>query len=86
MSICQIDFLRVAASSNRLLKMQAPNVCQDCHDAAQHPGTAYSGARGWIPVPPATTANQQIARGCINCHYSIHGSNAPARRGKFFLR
>ena len=27
-----------------------------------------------------------IARGCINCHYFVHGSNAPAMRGKFFLR
>jgi DmsE family decaheme c-type cytochrome len=74
------------SNHNRLLTEQAPNVCQDCHDAAQHPGTVYSGAKGWIPVPPATTAVQQIGRGCLNCHYDIHGSNAPARRGKFFLR
>jgi len=27
-----------------------------------------------------------IARGCVNCHNNMHGSNAPAMRGKFFLR
>src|SRR4029077_1155200 len=27
-----------------------------------------------------------IARACLNCHSQIHGSNAPADRGKFFLR
>ena len=35
---------------------------------------------------PATPNTRLIARGCINCHYFVHGSNAPAMRGKFFLR
>lgn len=74
------------SNHKRLLAMPAPNVCQDCHDAARHPGTAYSGAMGWIPVPPSATNTRLIARGCVNCHASIHGSNAPARRGKFLLR
>jgi DmsE family decaheme c-type cytochrome len=70
----------------RLLAEPAPNVCQDCHDASSHPGTAYTGAMGWQPIPPAATNTRLIARGCVNCHYNIHGSNAPAARGKFFLR
>ena len=70
----------------RLLTEQAPNVCQDCHDASRHPGTVYSGSGGWVPVPPSTTNTRLIARACVNCHTSIHGNNAPAMRGKFFLR
>ncbi|HEY8250996.1 MAG TPA: DmsE family decaheme c-type cytochrome [Burkholderiales bacterium] len=67
----------------RLLAEKAPNVCQDCHDASRHPGTIYDGSGGWNAATPNT---RLIARGCVNCHYHIHGSNAPAMRGKFFLR
>jgi DmsE family decaheme c-type cytochrome len=72
----------------RLLSEKAPNVCQDCHDAAKHPGTVYDGSGGWVPQAPRnTTPNTRlIARGCVNCHFQVHGSNAPAMRGKFFLR
>jgi DmsE family decaheme c-type cytochrome len=72
----------------RLLAEKAPNVCQDCHDAAKHPGTVYDGSGGWRPIPPRNTVpnTRLIARGCVNCHYQVHGSNAPAMRGKFFLR
>jgi len=75
----------------RLLSEKAPNVCQDCHDAAKHPGTVYDAKGGWtaIPTPPAIRAvpnTRLIARGCVNCHNNMHGSNAPAMRGKFFLR
>jgi DmsE family decaheme c-type cytochrome len=71
----------------RLLAEKAPNVCQDCHDASRHPGTIYDASGGWKFVPPATAPNTRlIARGCNNCHYNIHGSNAPGMRGKFFFR
>ena len=75
----------------RLLAEKAPNVCQDCHDASRHPGTVYDARGGWgaLPVPPNTTAfpnTRLIARGCVNCHNQVHGSNAPANRGKYFLR
>ena len=71
------------ANHARLLAEKAPNVCQDCHDAAKHPGTVYDARGGWSNPTPNT---RLIARGCVNCHYQIHGSNAPAMRGKFFLR
>ena len=75
------------SNHNRLLAEKAPNVCQDCHDAAQHPGTIYSGNQGFSPIAPATVPSTRlIARGCVNCHNNMHGSNAPAMRGKFFLR
>ena len=68
---------------NKLLAERVPNLCQDCHDAAFHPGTAYSGNQGFNNTLPNT---RLVARACLNCHTSIHGSNAPAMRGKFFLR
>jgi hypothetical protein len=27
-----------------------------------------------------------IARACVNCYNAVHGSNAPASRGKFLTR
>ena len=66
----------------RLLAEKAPNVCQDCHDASRHPGTIYDASGSWT----GTKNTRLLARGCVNCHNQIHGSNAPAMRGKFFLR
>ncbi len=79
------------SNHNRLLVEKAPNMCQDCHDASRHPGTVYGGGGGFspVPVPPAVAAvpnTRLIARGCVNCHNNMHGSNAPGMRGKFFLR
>jgi len=71
----------------RLLAEKAPNVCQDCHDAAKHPGTVYDAKGGWRPIAPTAVPNNRlVVRGCVNCHFQVHGSNAPAMRGKFFLR
>jgi DmsE family decaheme c-type cytochrome len=67
----------------KLLSERVPNVCQDCHDWSRHPGTYYSGNQGWSATTPNT---RLVARSCLNCHTTIHGSNAPAMRGKFFLR
>jgi hypothetical protein len=30
--------------------------------------------------------NRLVSRACMNCHSSIHGSNAPGNRGKYFTR
>jgi len=73
----------------RLLAEKAPNVCQDCHDASRHPGTIYDASGAWnLPsgAPNPSPNTRLIARGCVNCHYHVHGSNAPAMKGKFFLR
>ena len=75
------------SNHNRLMVEKAPNLCQDCHDASKHPGTVYDARGGWRPVPPQTVPNNRLVmRGCVNCHYHIHGSNAPAMRGKYYLR
>lgn len=66
----------------RLLVEKTHNLCQDCHDASRHPGTIYDATGSWL----GTKNTRLIARGCVNCHNQVHGSNAPAMRGKFFLR
>ena len=85
---------------NALLNESAPNLCQDCHDWSRHPGTIYGAAGGWICQPgdnsaacagktgqPNASVNTRlVARACLNCHNAIHGSNAPANRGKYLTR
>ena len=77
------------SSHYKLLREHTPNLCQDCHDAARHPGTIYGGGAAWtLPdgTPNAGVNTRFIARACLNCHSNIHGSNAPGSKGQFFLR
>lgn len=78
------------SSHTKLLTEKVPNLCQDCHDWARHPGTAYGGDQGFIRFGPPSTATipntRFAARACLNCHNAIHGSNAPATRGKYLTR
>jgi DmsE family decaheme c-type cytochrome len=78
---------------SKLLNEKVPNLCQDCHDAARHPGTIYGAAGAFenpntgLPTTPNTQVNTRlIARSCLNCHNAIHGSNAPGRRGLYLIR
>jgi DmsE family decaheme c-type cytochrome len=57
----------------RLLKARAPFLCQECHSAQFHPSAVYSGAN----QPPAA-GHQLFAKGCLNCHSQVHGSNHPS--------
>jgi len=74
--------------SVKLLNEKLPNLCQDCHDAAQHPGTMYDADANFrAPVGPTSGPNTRfLARSCMNCHNEIHGSNSPAGRGRRFVR
>src|SRR5436190_1409523 len=78
------------ARTVKLLNEKVPNLCQDCHDAAQHPGTMYDADNNFTaPVsttPPGGPNTRFIARSCMNCHNEIHGSNRPAAQGKRFIR
>jgi DmsE family decaheme c-type cytochrome len=74
------------SSHGKLLSERVPNVCQDCHDWSRHPGTYYSGNQGFGSTTSGAPNTRLVSRACLNCHNSIHGSNAPANRGKFFLR
>ena len=74
--------------SVKLLNEKVPNLCQDCHDAAQHPGTMYDADNNFkAPSGPTSGPNTRfIARSCMNCHNEIHGSNSPAKQGRRFVR
>lgn len=56
-----------------MLKMRSPFLCQQCHEPTDHQGTVGALNTGsGFPNPAAT-----IARGCLNCHTNIHGTNNP---------
>ena len=78
------------SAHQKLLNEKAPNLCQDCHVVGRHPTAFYGSGQGWtVPgtgAPNAAVSSRFIARGCLNCHNSIHGSNAPTNRGKFLIR
>lgn len=57
-----------------MLKARGPWLCQQCHVAAFHPSTAYSGSG----IPPNGAAQQMLAKDCLNCHSQVHGSNHPS--------
>ena len=68
-----------------LLKARQPYLCQQCHDFTQHPGNPYSGrglpaSKGGNPANAAgnSGAQQQLLRGCSNCHTQVHGTNHPS--------
>jgi DmsE family decaheme c-type cytochrome len=78
------------SAHGKLLNEKAPNLCQDCHVTGRHPTAFYGSNQGWTNpstgAPNASVSSRFIARGCLNCHNSIHGSNAPSNRGKFLIR
>ena len=77
------------SAHEKLLNEKAPNLCQDCHVTGRHPTNFYGSNQAWnLPSGAANAAvnTRFIARGCLNCHNSIHGSNAPTNRGQFLIR
>lgn len=68
----------------KLLKEKQPQLCQQCHDANQHPGTPYGAEASFKGNFGAGRGG--LARGCTLCHSTIHGSNAPGSNGKRFVR
>jgi DmsE family decaheme c-type cytochrome len=77
------------SSHEKLLTDKAPNLCQDCHVTGKHPTSFYGSGQAWL-LPDGTrnssVSTRFIARGCLNCHNSIHGSNAPSSRGQALIR
>jgi DmsE family decaheme c-type cytochrome len=57
-----------------LLEARTPWLCQSCHDASRHPGTAYSGSG----LPGASPNRNLLLKSCLNCHTEVHGSNHPS--------
>lgn len=67
---------------DKLLTEKAPLLCQNCHDWSRHPGTPYDDRNSFSGASPSS---RFFARGCLNCHNNIHGSNAPGNEGKYFV-
>jgi len=63
------------SSHNRLTKSAVPFLCQQCHSNSRHPGTMYDAL---TEAKGPRAANRMFARGCLNCHGAIHGSNSPS--------
>ena len=83
------------SSHNKLLNEKVPNLCQDCHVQGRHPTAFYGQNQAWINSSgqpnnntSGTTAasSRFVSRACLNCHNSIHGSNAPTNRGRYLIR
>jgi len=79
----------------RLLIERPSFLCQDCHANSSHQSAILSGAqlynsgpglpyKTFPPTGAAITNYRAFARGCVNCHSQIHGSNNPS--GAYFTR
>lgn len=62
-----------------MLKSRQPFLCQQCHGESAHPGNV-PGTRTNLPNAVSTNIGPGMgqARGCVNCHTNIHGSNSPS--------
>jgi DmsE family decaheme c-type cytochrome len=63
------------ATADNLLKARPPLVCYQCHSGHGTPGVA--GIAPGVTSSPKANTNIEQARGCLNCHTEIHGSNNP---------
>jgi DmsE family decaheme c-type cytochrome len=65
----------------RLLVERPPYLCQECHANSGHQAQPFAGQS----LQGQVAANFRLmARGCVNCHSQVHGSNSP--NGTFLTR
>jgi len=70
---CAICHNPHGTTTPNLLKARAPFLCQQCHEPTGHRGTIPSvGGTG-----QTLSRTVILARGCVNCHTNIHGTNNP---------
>jgi len=71
---CAICHNPHGTTNANLLKVRPPFLCQECHEPTGHRGTIPGNVDG-----TGTTLNRTVvmARGCVNCHTNIHGTNNP---------
>lgn len=60
----------------RMLKVRTPMLCQQCHSETRHPSAVYHG--GDLNPPLSNSSARLVAKGCMNCHPQIHGTNHPS--------
>jgi len=65
------------SSQPRLLKVRTPMLCQQCHSERVHPSEIFGG-NDLPPNPLSNSSARILAKGCMNCHPQIHGSNHPS--------
>ena len=70
---CAICHQPHGTTISNLLKARPPFLCQECHSHTSHPSQA-----GALPGGRTTSSSLlgSVARGCLNCHTNIHGSNS----------
>ena len=66
--------------NDNLLRQRAPFLCQQCHEPTSHRGNVASFTGPANTAGGSTSANF-LARGCLNCHTNIHGTNNPFNSG-----
>ncbi|NNF67948.1 MAG: DmsE family decaheme c-type cytochrome [Gammaproteobacteria bacterium] len=71
---CSLCHLPHGSNHPAMLTQRTPQLCQQCHSRAGHPSLAYTPAG--LPDKGANAA--LLARGCVNCHSQVHGSNHPS--------
>ena len=76
---CTICHNPHGTTNPNLLKVRPPFLCQSCHEPDSHHSTIP--ADGRVTGNPATNQAVIMARGCVNCHTNIHGSNNAADTG-----
>jgi DmsE family decaheme c-type cytochrome len=73
---CAICHNPHGTTNDNLLRQRAPFLCQQCHEPSSHRGNQAS----FAGAGTSTSANF-LARGCLNCHTNIHGTNNPFNAG-----
>lgn len=68
---CSICHDPHGTTTPNLLKTRPPFLCQQCHEPTSHRG-------GIASLTGTSTGANTAARGCLNCHTQIHGTNNPA--------
>jgi DmsE family decaheme c-type cytochrome len=71
---CSICHNPHGTTTPNLLKVRSPFLCQSCHEPTSHRDTPGS-------LTGTSTSANLMARGCLNCHTQIHGTNNPANVG-----
>jgi len=67
---CAICHNPHGSTQANLLKVRPPFLCQECHEPTSHRGNMGN-------IAGTSTSANLLARGCLNCHTSIHGTNNP---------
>jgi len=71
---CSLCHMPHGSNHPALLTHRPPRLCQQCHSRAGHPAAAPTPAG----LPDRGASAILLARGCVNCHTQVHGSNHPS--------